>query len=1144
MLIVCIAAAFWGVVYISAFADVSQPDIVSVTDNFEDGTQLSNLNMLEYSNVIKDQHAGNADYGLVPAFVWSDPASISTGYVVYKLSAEDGYVLNNLQAEIKVRFGHGKIDEQYATSDIKVAVSANNRIYTDVYSMRSDTEICADGEDTPKGLITEDVKRYTISLDLSGNAVIAGRTDIYVKIILVAPDYQGVPLGNVANTLHNVMLTAGQEVAPENNDININSDFTLGGTVASYSNIVDYNNVTKDTVNGNATFALIPANVWGASVNASTGYITYNIAADNDMVIEQAELSMVVRFFAANSDFEDGYANFIVSVSSDNKVFTDVFNLYDEKGIGKSSDRQTINVDLTDFTRNHAAVFVRITMVCPDKSSLVLQSIPTCLISSSFVVAQRELSPDAVVIGNNFAGAGEISAFDGVVAHSGLTKYSNGNATFALVPGSVWGNPVNVETEDIHLVYRISAGDSRMFGNLRMGMGYKLKNGANIAIYTSYDGETYTEFINLFNLYGTRAYSNSLQALDIDFKGLAENARDFYVKVDFTHPTGQYNLDNLLLNVFDITFEGDTKDYSADVGTILYYLNGGSYNGTGNPSSYTAGSGNITLEAPARQYMEFAGWYDNPGFEGDAVTHISTSEIKAYRLYAKWEAFVFEINIIINGTGTGTLTVSGTPFTSSAVINRSVGTGVEFVLTPGNGSIIYGLNVDGKDVFLTSGNYYKIANVKKPYTITATFNERAVQNGGFSMDYTDNVKYGNNWKEGLYDYSNLYITDDNYHSLGIDNGEGYITYKFETADGRYFESAALNTRAKLFDFFGREQFEKVDYYISYDNQDYHLIYKSVLTRRGDNFQTIEQNLTQHIIGRQSFYLKVAIGSNSTNWTLFQALSIEFTYEVIELILDYGGYTDVVYTQYKGLPIDKSAVSIREGYIIKSEKIYLDADYTQELSDTDIISDNMTLYIKSERLGDGMVTYVLNGGSNNAANADYYISEQGLALYEPQRDNYIFAGWYFDEGFTLLATEVAKGRTGNITFYAKWVPASPLTLDKWEITYVLNGGTNPEANAPYVYEDEQFTLADASKDGWIFKGWQDADGNKYTAADGSKLSSGLTLYAVWEQAAQPGEPSGCGCSSQIGMRTIIGFTAAALAAVLFVVLRGKSGKERN
>lgn len=82
--------------------------------------------------------------------------------------------------------------------------------------------------------------------------------------------------------------------------------------------------------------------------------------------------------------------------------------------------------------------------------------------------------------------------------------------------------------------------------------------------------------------------------------------------------------------------------------------------------------------------------------------------------------------------------------------------------------------------------------------------------------------------------------------------------------------------------------------------------------------------------------------------------------------------------------------------------------------------NKTLYAKWS-LTKYKVKYVLNGGTNNSKNpTTYTIYTSTVALKNPKRNGYRFAGWYSDSKYTKRVYQIKKGSTGNRTLYAKWI----------------------------------------------------------------------------------------------------------------------------
>ncbi len=1096
---------------------------VTVSDTFIDGTKLVNLNAFETFNVAKDEYSGNKDHGLVPSSTgWDGFVTATKGYVTYKLSATAGYSLDNLRLTSNLAFGHGGIADFYSNADVKVAVSYDNVNYTDVYSLRADTEIIPIGSDTPKGEgnPSEAIQKYLLELDLSGK--VKATQTAYIRIVLDLPERERTPLGQLAACLYDARITANQTQLPS---FSLENVWTGGGAVATYAGLVDYAGVAKDANAGNKTFGLIPAEAWGGTVNAGSGYLTYELRSDDGLVFSDLTLKLNLIYANTLSDFANGLANFTVSVSYDKKSFAEVYNLYKEEGYTATSQKaKEVFVNLTAHAKGRGVMFVRIDMICPTTSGIALQKLPTCLLGVLFDGTQASLSENFVALENDWRTGGEVGSFAGVFASENVAKEtSKGNLSYALIPASGWGDPVNAGSG--YVIYRIYAGDDKALKNLRLTLDYTLKEGGDLVVYTSADSLEYTEFLRA-SAFKKSPYQNPLkseegsyQTLSVDLYSAARNLKEVYVKIEMAHPEGQYNLGKLLTRLYGVSFVGEcmkTDDYcfesfedgadgvftaetegnafetlvlsmqgdlsgatvsvsedgvsyqkvgeatggyyQADLtgyaygigklfvkieggsislirlygakfpltaGVISYELNGGSYaDGESNPTSFEVGDPTILLKTPTRAFMEFKGWYTSPDFKGEPVTELDCSALRAYRLYAKWETAVYEVSLTVEGQGAVTVN----PVGATEVV---AGGSLELTLTPSDGYILVGLSVNGVDVFLTNGNSYKITGANCDYILVATFAERATIHGNFSMDYTANPKYGNAWKANLYDYQNLYITDDERHALGINGGEGYIVYRFEAEDGKYFESAILITVAKLFDHYCLGTREKVDYYIGYDEnyENYELVYKSLITRVGDNIATVKQNLTGYVIGKQAFFLKIDIGSNSTNWTLFQNLDIEFTYQTVELVLDYGDYTETTYSQLRGKPLDTSLIKVKEGYTLLSDDLYTDKACTAVYDKTALIDGDLTLYVKCEKTVERYaIAYVLNGGELGENSPESYTSLEGASLVDPTREGYLFSGWYVDEACTLLMTAIPTGRTGDLTLYAKWTEDKPLDFE--------------------------------------------------------------------------------------------------------------------
>ncbi len=79
----------------------------------------------------------------------------------------------------------------------------------------------------------------------------------------------------------------------------------------------------------------------------------------------------------------------------------------------------------------------------------------------------------------------------------------------------------------------------------------------------------------------------------------------------------------------------------------------------------------------------------------------------------------------------------------------------------------------------------------------------------------------------------------------------------------------------------------------------------------------------------------------------------------------------------------------------------------------------TLYARWELI-EYRISYRLSGGVNHRDNPNVYtIDSPTISLHAPQRDDFLFEGWFADSAFTLLTKEIGSGSAGVVTLHAKW-----------------------------------------------------------------------------------------------------------------------------
>ena len=103
----------------------------------------------------------------------------------------------------------------------------------------------------------------------------------------------------------------------------------------------------------------------------------------------------------------------------------------------------------------------------------------------------------------------------------------------------------------------------------------------------------------------------------------------------------KWNFEDVVESNLDLT-----SKWTAIIYNITYNLNGGTgaTNGT-----YTIESADIILPTPTKANYDFAGWYENSDFTGEAVTKIEAGSTGDKEFYAKWTEIEYTITYNLNG---------------------------------------------------------------------------------------------------------------------------------------------------------------------------------------------------------------------------------------------------------------------------------------------------------------------------------------------------------------------------------------------------------------------------------------------------------------------------------------------------------------
>ena len=144
-----------------------------------------------------------------------------------------------------------------------------------------------------------------------------------------------------------------------------------------------------------------------------------------------------------------------------------------------------------------------------------------------------------------------------------------------------------------------------------------------------------------------------------------------------------------------------------------------------------------------------------------------------------------------------------------------------------------------------------------------------------------------------------------------------------------------------------------------------------------------------------------------------------------------------------------------------------------------------------------ITYNLNSGiPADGVSLQETVTRKSEAIILPEltRDYYTFDGWYAEEGFT-EGTQVTalSSFTDNVKVYAKFTPIT------YTITYVLNGGINPDTVVTSYTVEDDVTLPIPDKGEEAFGGWfetEDFSTIKYKSWSAGTINGNKILYAKY------------------------------------------------
>ncbi len=215
---------------------------------------------------------------------------------------------------------------------------------------------------------------------------------------------------------------------------------------------------------------------------------------------------------------------------------------------------------------------------------------------------------------------------------------------------------------------------------------------------------------------------------------------------------------------------------------------------------------------------------------------------------------------------------------------------------------------------------------------------------------------------------------------------------------------------------------------------------------------------------------------------------------IDYIYNIGGTIDVSYDGNGGTASKANERIKKSKQYIENEALYTGYDFSHwVLKDYSLDSKNhsASLFLKATYdLVSYEITYDLDGGTAENLPSSYDC-ETSLLLPTPKKKGYTFLGWTsLDLSSPTKDYTLPKGSVGNKNYKANW------KANDYTIHLDSNQGEISQDEVQVTY-DSSYSLPLPTRDGYIFKEWQDENGNAIQDEGIYQYDQSLHLKAVWD-----------------------------------------------
>ena len=489
-------------------------------------------------------------------------------------------------------------------------------------------------------------------------------------------------------------------------------------------------------------------------------------------------------------------------------------------------------------------------------------------------------------------------------------------------------------------------------------------------------------------------------------------------------------------------------------GKLEFVLNDGQTTAT-LPDWYTYGE---KLTLPAKDVMsktggEFAGWYDNPEFEGNPITEITATNRGSKTLYAKWELSVGVLDLNTFGG-----TIEGTYVTES---DGTVSITLPTTVTRENSKFL-GWYLDEaytQKVTVVDASLFKTGDVYNTVKVYARWSQVLVENDfsentdGFSIQGTKELLDGKLFWKGT--SKGPVITNDvknNYATMFNNGSKPIVLFSFEIM------LPAENSAELYFRFLGESNVE------------------TTLMKIEGTKVTASSGSKQIATLSSEKPVKIDIVADFTEKTLYF-------------------YVDGAFIEDATAKANFASVDDYTN-VGRCLNIRMQDDQPDDNANECIIFDSISIVVGEnpyESLVFSEIKYELDGGKETASLPKSY--QEGAKLTVPatvEKAGFEFLGWYASADFSGdPVTEISETSSGKVTLYAKWKKLYNA------ISYEFNGGSTTDAYPDRHTTGTATTLpTNVTKANATFLGWYDNPG--FTGSPITEIpathDSDITVYA--------------------------------------------------